>query len=151
MDANETEDLHRREPLVSAMTPDPFDGASALEPPVPSTPRARMKVLVSAASKYVATAEIARAIADVLADHGSQTTVLAPDEVSTIASHDVLISLPGSSEIAAARLRRTSLKDRIPIFYPHGQGEPWAVISNGAEPRAGCFSPSSEIRGLAGA
>jgi hypothetical protein len=150
MDANETQDLHRCEPLVSAMMPDPFDWASALEPPLPPTPRARMKVLVSAASKHGATAEIARAIADVLADHGSQTTVLGADEVSTIASYDVLISLLCSSEIAPAPLRRTSVTDRIPIFHRHGQGEPWAVISNGAEPWVGCFSPSSEVRGLAG-
>lgn len=51
------------------------------------------KVLVSAASKYGATAEIAQAIANVLTDHGIATTVMPPPQVDggTIESYDAVI------------------------------------------------------------
>jgi menaquinone-dependent protoporphyrinogen oxidase len=50
-----------------------------------------MKVLVSAASKHEATAEIARAIAASLSDAGVETTVLPPGEVTTLDGYDAVI------------------------------------------------------------
>lgn len=50
-----------------------------------------MKVLVTAATKYGATAEIARAIGDVLAERGFETKVLPPEEVGSIDDYDAVI------------------------------------------------------------
>jgi menaquinone-dependent protoporphyrinogen oxidase len=50
-----------------------------------------MKVLVCAASKYGATAEIARAVADVLAERGCQVTVLPPQEVGAVEEFDAVV------------------------------------------------------------
>ncbi|HET9082657.1 MAG TPA: flavodoxin domain-containing protein [Trebonia sp.] len=50
-----------------------------------------MKVLVSAASKYGATGEIAQAVADVLAGKGLQVTVLPPDQVGAIEEFDAVV------------------------------------------------------------
>ncbi len=50
-----------------------------------------MKVLVCAASKYGATAEIARAIADVLAERGCEVTVIPPEEVGAIGEFDAVV------------------------------------------------------------
>ena len=49
-----------------------------------------MKVLVTAATKYGATGEIARAIGDVLAEHGLDTTVSPPEEVGSIDGYDAV-------------------------------------------------------------
>jgi menaquinone-dependent protoporphyrinogen IX oxidase len=43
-----------------------------------------MRVLVTAATKYGSTAEIARTIGDVLAKRGFDTTVIPPQEVGSI-------------------------------------------------------------------
>jgi menaquinone-dependent protoporphyrinogen oxidase len=50
-----------------------------------------MKVLVTAATKYGATGEIARAIGDVLAEHGLDTTVSPPEEVGSIDGYDAVV------------------------------------------------------------
>lgn len=50
-----------------------------------------MKVLVSAATKYGATGEIARAIGDVLAERGFDTTVIPPEEVGSIDDYDAVV------------------------------------------------------------
>jgi menaquinone-dependent protoporphyrinogen oxidase len=50
-----------------------------------------MKVLVSAASKYGATGEIAQAVADVLAGKGLQVTVVPPDQVGAIEEFDAVV------------------------------------------------------------
>jgi menaquinone-dependent protoporphyrinogen oxidase len=50
-----------------------------------------MRVLVTAATKYGATAEIARAIADALRDHGLEPTVLPPKQVEGIDGHDAVV------------------------------------------------------------
>jgi menaquinone-dependent protoporphyrinogen oxidase len=47
-----------------------------------------MKVLVSAASKYGATSEIAQAVANVLAERGCEVTVLPPEKVSPVEGSD---------------------------------------------------------------
>ena len=50
-----------------------------------------MKVLVSAASKYGATSEIAQAVADVLAERGCEVTVLPPEAVGAVAEFDAVV------------------------------------------------------------
>ena len=50
-----------------------------------------MKVLVSAASKYGATGEIAQAIADVLAERGCQVTVLPPEKAGAVGEFDAVV------------------------------------------------------------
>lgn len=50
-----------------------------------------MKVLVTAATKYGATGEIARAIADVLSGQGLDATVTVPEEVDTIEGYNAVV------------------------------------------------------------
>jgi menaquinone-dependent protoporphyrinogen oxidase len=50
-----------------------------------------MKVLVTAASKYGATGEIATAIGDVLAAHGLDATVVPPEKVATLDGYDAVV------------------------------------------------------------
>ncbi len=50
-----------------------------------------MKVLVSAASKYGATSEIAQAVAEVLAGRGLEITVLPPQEVGAVEEFDAVV------------------------------------------------------------
>jgi menaquinone-dependent protoporphyrinogen oxidase len=50
-----------------------------------------VKVLVTAASKHEATAQIARSIAEVLVEQGLATTVLAPDAVDSIEGYDAVV------------------------------------------------------------
>jgi menaquinone-dependent protoporphyrinogen oxidase len=50
-----------------------------------------MRVLVTAASKYGATAEIAAAIAESLAGHGLEATVLSPEEVKGVDGYDAVV------------------------------------------------------------
>ena len=50
-----------------------------------------MKVLICAASKYGATSEIARAVADVLAGRGCEVTVLPPQEAGAVEEFDAVV------------------------------------------------------------
>jgi menaquinone-dependent protoporphyrinogen oxidase len=50
-----------------------------------------VRVLVTAATKYGFTAEIARTIGAVLAERGFDTTVLSPEEVGSIEDYDAVI------------------------------------------------------------
>jgi menaquinone-dependent protoporphyrinogen oxidase len=50
-----------------------------------------MRVLVTAASKYGATAEIAAAIAEVLDEHGLEATVLPPKQVKGVDGYDAVV------------------------------------------------------------
>jgi menaquinone-dependent protoporphyrinogen oxidase len=50
-----------------------------------------MRVLVTAATKYGATAEIAAAIAEVLDEHGLEATVLPPDQVEEVDGYDAVV------------------------------------------------------------
>lgn len=50
-----------------------------------------MKVLVCAASKYGATSEIARAVADVLAERGCEVTVMPPEEAGPVEEFDAVV------------------------------------------------------------
>jgi menaquinone-dependent protoporphyrinogen oxidase len=50
-----------------------------------------MQVLVTAASKYGATAEIAAAIAQVLDEHGLEATVLPPEQVEEVDGYDAVV------------------------------------------------------------
>jgi len=56
-----------------------------------STRREPMKVLICAASKYGATSEIARAVADVLAGRGCEVTVLPPQEAGAVEEFDAVV------------------------------------------------------------
>ena len=50
-----------------------------------------MRVLVTAATKYGATAEIAAAIAEVLNEHGLEATVLPPEQVERVDGYDAAV------------------------------------------------------------
>ena len=50
-----------------------------------------MRVLVTAATKYGATTEIAAAIAEVLGDHGLEATVFPPDQVEGVDGYDAVV------------------------------------------------------------
>lgn len=50
-----------------------------------------MRVLVTAATKYGATGEIAQAIGQVLNEHGVDTTVLPPDQVEAVDDYDAVV------------------------------------------------------------
>ncbi len=50
-----------------------------------------MRVLVSAATKYGATAEIAQGIAEVLDEHGLEATVLPPEQVKGVDGYDAVV------------------------------------------------------------
>jgi menaquinone-dependent protoporphyrinogen oxidase len=51
-----------------------------------------MKVLVTAASKHGATAEIARAISDELSERGLDVTVVPPEVITTIEDYDAIVA-----------------------------------------------------------
>src|SRR5215218_9224350 len=70
-----------------------------------------MKVLVTAATKYGATAEIARAIGDTLHDHGLDPTVIEPQQVGRVDEFDAVVL--GSAVYAGHWLKPASaLVDR---------------------------------------
>jgi menaquinone-dependent protoporphyrinogen oxidase len=50
-----------------------------------------MKVLVTAATKYGATAEIAEAIGEVLRERGLDTTVVPPEQVQAVDDYDAVV------------------------------------------------------------
>jgi menaquinone-dependent protoporphyrinogen oxidase len=50
-----------------------------------------MNILVSAASKYGATAEVAQAIGDVLDSRGLEVTVIPPEQVDAIEGYDAVV------------------------------------------------------------
>jgi menaquinone-dependent protoporphyrinogen oxidase len=50
-----------------------------------------MRVLVTAATKYGATTEIAAAIAEVLDEHGLEATVLPPEQVNGVDGYDAVV------------------------------------------------------------
>jgi menaquinone-dependent protoporphyrinogen oxidase len=50
-----------------------------------------MRVLVTAAPKYGATAEIAQMIAEVLADRGLEPTVVPPEQVEGVDGYDAVV------------------------------------------------------------
>lgn len=62
-----------------------------------------MRVLVTAASRYGATEEIARRIGEVLADHGLDATVLSSDQVKTV--DDYAAAVLGSAVYAGHWLK----------------------------------------------
>ena len=62
-----------------------------------------MRVLVTAATKYGATGEIARAIGEVFTECGWDATVIPPDEVESVDSFDVVVL--GSAVYAGHWLR----------------------------------------------
>lgn len=86
-----------------------------------------MNVLVTAASKEGATAEIADAIADVLSKRGLDTVVIEPDRVGDIGGHDAFVI--GSAVYSGHWLQpATQLVDRI---GPMLAGRPVWLFSSG--------------------
>jgi menaquinone-dependent protoporphyrinogen oxidase len=57
----------------------------------PEAKEGMMRVLVAAATKYGATAEIAQAIAEVLGEHGLEVTVLPPERVEEVDGYDAVV------------------------------------------------------------
>jgi menaquinone-dependent protoporphyrinogen oxidase len=71
-----------------------------------------MRMLVTAATKYGATTEIAAAIAEVLGDHGLEATVLPPDQVEGVDGYDAVVM--GSAVYAGHWLKPArELVDRL--------------------------------------
>ena len=92
-----------------------------------------MKVLVTAASKHGATAEIARRIGEVLSSAGIETDVRPPEQVTTVAPYDVVILGSGvytqavatGGEVAVERESDgTSLPARLALLEPRPVGDP---------------------------
>ena len=50
-----------------------------------------MRVLVTAATKYGATTEIAQAIAETLGEHGLEATILPPEQVEGVDGYDAVV------------------------------------------------------------
>src|SRR5215218_3632382 len=84
-----------------------------------------MKVLVTAATKYGATAEIARAIGDTLHDHGLDPTVIEPEQVGRVDEFDAVVL--GSAVYAGHWLKPASaLDDRFQgILSGHRRAGIW--------------------------
>jgi menaquinone-dependent protoporphyrinogen oxidase len=104
-----------------------------------------MKVLVTAASKHGATAEIARRIGEVLSSAGIETDVRPPDQVASVAPYDAVILGSGvyagrwleparslvERESAALASRRVWLFSSGPVgdpAKPDGEPEDVALI-----------------------
>lgn len=84
-----------------------------------------MKVLVSAASKHGATAEIARAIGDALGERGLEAEVLAPEEVGGLDDYGAVVC--GSAVYAGHWLKEAKeLAGRL-----EGDGRPVWIFSSG--------------------
>ena len=86
-----------------------------------------MRVLVTAATKYGATAEIAHAIADALRDHGLEPTVLPAEQVEGIASHDAVVL--GSAVYAGHWLRPA--RELVQRYAGDLAGRPVWLFSSG--------------------
>jgi hypothetical protein len=63
-----------------------------------------MKVLVTAASKYGATGEIAQAIGNVLAEYGFDTKVMPPEAVGTFEPYDAIVSCTDDTRAASGSI-----------------------------------------------
>ena len=68
-----------------------------------------MRVLVTAATKYGATGEIAQAIGEVFTERGWDAMVVPPDQVKAVDSFDVVVL---GSAVCGALARRRELVDR---------------------------------------
>lgn len=92
-----------------------------------------MKVLVCAASKYGATGEIAKAVADVLAERGLDVAVIPPERASAIEQFDAVVL---GSAVYMGRLVRKHLSfpDRAmasAIRAQEGDFRNWAESGTG--------------------
>jgi len=86
-----------------------------------------VRVLVTAASKYGATGEIAQTIGDVLGVRGVETSVASPDEVTTIDGFDAVVL---GSAVYAGRWMR-SAKELVDRFADALAGRPVWLFSSG--------------------
>src|SRR5215211_5769452 len=79
-------------PLVVGHLPAPRPRLGHPTRRLPTRTKERMMpVLVTAATKYGATAEIAAAIAEVLAEHGLEATVLPPEQVKEVDGYEAVV------------------------------------------------------------
>jgi menaquinone-dependent protoporphyrinogen oxidase len=86
-----------------------------------------VRVLVTAASKYGATGEIAQTIGDVLGVRGVETSVASPDEVTTIDGFDAVVL---GSAVYAGRWMK-SAKELVDRFADALAGRPVWLFSSG--------------------
>lgn len=86
-----------------------------------------MKILVSAASKHGATAEIATAIADELEAQGHHPHLVAPERVSSLDGYDAVVL---GSAVYAGRWREEA-KDMVDRLHGELQDRPVWLFSSG--------------------
>ena len=86
-----------------------------------------MRVLVSAATKYGATADIARVIGEVLGEHGLDPTVAPPDQVDGVGGYDAVVV--GSAVYAGHWLKPA--RDLVDRFGNELAGRPVWLFSSG--------------------
>jgi menaquinone-dependent protoporphyrinogen oxidase len=86
-----------------------------------------MRVLVTAASKHGATAEIAGLIAGRLTEAGLDVTIVAPDQVDEVASYDAVVI--GSAVYIGHWM--DAAKKLVQRFGPSLQGRPVWLFSSG--------------------
>ena len=85
-----------------------------------------MRVLVTAATKYGATGEIAQAIGEVFTERGWDAMVVPPDQVKAVDSFDVVVL--GSAGRGTGSSRRES--------WWIAPGTPWRPGRSGCSPAA---------------
>jgi menaquinone-dependent protoporphyrinogen oxidase len=86
-----------------------------------------VRVLVTAASKYGATGEIAQTIGNVLEERGVETSVVRPDEITAIDGFDAVVL---GSAVYAGRWMK-SAKDLVDRFAEALAGRPVWLFSSG--------------------
>ena len=86
-----------------------------------------MQVLVSTASKHGSTADIGRAIADVLIGEGIEARILAPEEVTSLDSYDAIIL--GSAVYAGHRMK--PMRELVDRLEAELAGRPVWLFSSG--------------------
>ena len=107
-----------------------------------------MRVLVTAATKYGATTEIAQAIAAVLGEHGLEVIVLPPEQVEEVEGYDAVVA--GSAVYAGHWLKPAKeLVERhagglagrpagVAVLQRPGRRPAQAGGGSGGRGRAGC-------------
>jgi menaquinone-dependent protoporphyrinogen oxidase len=86
-----------------------------------------MRVLVSSASKHGATADIGRAVADVLSAEGIDARILLPEQVVSVQGYDAAVL--GSAVYAGHWMK--SMRDMVDRLAPDLSGRPVWLFSSG--------------------
>lgn len=111
-----------------------------------------MRVLVSVASKHGATADVARAITDELAEHGLEVSLIPPEEVTTIEGFDAVVvgsAIYGGRWLKAAKefvsTYGEALRDRPVWLFSSGPlGDP--LMPEGDPPDAAPMAEATAAR-----